>query len=503
MVVCALFYTAAAQAAQSDQRLVDAVQQRDLAAVDVLLSAMADVDGRQADGATALAWAAHWDDIETATRLVAAGAAVDAANDYGVTPLALACLNRSARMVGFLLDAGADPNAAQAKGETPLMTAARTGHAGIVQRLLAAGAVPTVAAGAAQQTALMWAAAGGHTDVVRVLLDAGADLDVRSVGGFTALLFAARHGSVDVAQLLLDRGADVDDSVPEGHSALAIATASGRAAVAIGLLERGADPNLTGTGYTPLHLAVPRDQVDVARALLAHGADPNARVVNAPAQLFGPGNGAGSEVQPEVADTEAGGPAPRRFGAGSNVSATPFFLAAKHVNTPMMQALVAGGADPAMTSDDGTTALMVAAGLTQVQGPHARRGEVSPYTTSWNHPDSFDAVTYLVSLGADLDAVNQAGQTALHGAAYMGAVDVVALLVESGAHLDPQDAQGQTPFRIAEAHLNVASQGISQWPEAARLLQRLGADTTLGTDGRVMLREIVRRAGEQLRESQR
>ena len=505
LILLALVSVGAAQGELSDRRLVDAVRQRDAAAIDALFRAGVDVNVPQADDATALAWAAHWDDIGTARRLLEAGAAVDAANDYGVTPLALACLNRSPRMVALLLKAGADPNAAQNKGETVLMTAARTGHPGVVRRLLAAGAAPNTSAGAARQTALMWAAAGGHTAVVGALLDAGADLDARTADGFTALLFAARHGSVDAALLLLGRGADVNELTGDGHSALAIAAASGRAEVALTLLERGAHPDLSDAGYTPLHLAVPKNLLRVARALLEQGADPNARLQSAPAQLFGPSRGAGSDVLSEAGDTAAaaGALTGRRRVGDSNVSATPFFLAAKHANTPMMQLLVAGGADPETTIDDGTTPLMVAAGLTQVQGPRARRGEVSQFTTNWNNPDGLKAVTYLVGLGADPNTVNAAGQTALHGAAYMGADDVVELLVSRGTPLDAQDARGQTPFRIAEAHLNVASQGISQWPETADLLRQLGADTALGIDGRVMLRDIVRRAGEKLSESGR
>ena len=62
-----------------------------------------DVNVRRADGATALAWAAHWDDVETAARLIEAGADPNAANALGVTPLMLAGTNRSARMATLLL----------------------------------------------------------------------------------------------------------------------------------------------------------------------------------------------------------------------------------------------------------------------------------------------------------------------------------------------------------------------------------------------------------------
>ena len=99
------------------------------------------------------------------------------------------------------------------------------------------------------------------------------------------------------------------------------------------------------------------------------------------------------------------------------------------------------------------TPLMVAAGLTQVQGPRANRGEVSQYSTNWGPEDSAEAVEFLIAHGADVNATNPSGQTALHGAAYMGADAVVRLLVRDGAKLNVQDAQGQTPYRLAESHL--------------------------------------------------
>ena len=168
---------------------------------------------------------------------------------------------------------------------------------------------------------------------------------------------------------------------------------------------------------------------------------------------------------------------------------TPFWLAARNVNVDMMQLLLDGGADSSLASNDGTTPLMAAAGLTQVQGPRARRGDVSSFYSNWGEDDSVRAATFLVQRGADVNAVNEAAQTALHAAAYMGANSLVAFLVDRGARLNGQDAQGQTPFRIAEGHLNVAGQGVTDWPKTAALLRQLGADIELGVDGRTMLRQ--------------
>src|SRR5262245_49124969 len=77
-------------AADPDRRLPDAARKQDRAAIRAFLREGADVNGRHPDGATALHWATHWDDIQTVKLLVGAGADVNAANDFGVTPLSMA-----------------------------------------------------------------------------------------------------------------------------------------------------------------------------------------------------------------------------------------------------------------------------------------------------------------------------------------------------------------------------------------------------------------------------
>jgi ankyrin repeat protein len=415
-----------------------------------------DLNAPDADGATPLAWAAHLDRPELARLLLGAGADPNAANHYGVTPLSLACTNRSERMVEVLLAAGADPNASQANGETPLLIAARTGSARILRQLLLRGADVNAAQLRRQQTALMWAVANAHVDAVRILLEGGADPGAASTSGFTALMFAARQGNAEITRLLIAAGAEIDQAANDGTTALFVAAASlgvsgaGHDKVAALLLEHGASPELQGLPHTALHLAVSTRKAPLVRTLVARGANPNARVAR--------------RGQPR-----SGGEISLTAGA------TPFWLAAKEVDAEMMRILAAAGADPALTPDDRTTALMTAAGVGQVEGPRARNAFASPYRSRWDESHALEAVVLLVELGADVNAVNASrGWTALHGAAHMGADRMVEWLVARGATLDVPDKNGQTPWSIAAEG---ARDQLTRIPHqsTADLLRRLGA----------------------------
>ncbi len=165
----------------------------------------------QGDGATALHWAAHRDDLAIADLLIRSGARANVANDLGATPLHLACTNRSAPMVERLLAAGANASAALLNGETVLMTCARAGDAGAVKALLAHGADVNAKEREHHQTALMWAVAERHPDVVRLLIEAGADIRARS------LTYAAdRRRRADAAGRT--RGAELHGAARRGHA---------------------------------------------------------------------------------------------------------------------------------------------------------------------------------------------------------------------------------------------------------------------------------------------
>src|SRR5258708_27810369 len=96
-------------AAGSD--VADAVMKKNPEALRALIAQKAAVNAPQADGTTALHWAARWDDLATADLLIRAGADVKAANRQGATPMFLASQNGNAAMIEKLLKAGADPTA--------------------------------------------------------------------------------------------------------------------------------------------------------------------------------------------------------------------------------------------------------------------------------------------------------------------------------------------------------------------------------------------------------
>ena len=440
-------------AAADDPRLIQAVKNRDADAVRALLKQRVDVNATQGDGATALHWASHRDDLAIADLLIRAGARANIADDLGTTPLHVACTNRSGPMVERLLAADANANATLLNGETALMTCARAGDARAVRALLAHGADANAKEHEHQQTALMWAVAQRHPDVVQLLIGARADLRARSAtyaqtvvgeqtqragreelnytvlrGGATPLLFAARVGDVDSAKLLLAAGADANDSQPDGVSALVLAAHSGNGSVAALLLEQGANPNADGSGYTALHAAILRSDLNLVKALLARGANPNARITK------------GTPMRRDTTDWNL---------PATLIGASPYLLAAKFLESEIMPVLVAAGADPALTMSNGADAVMLAAGMGSSTAASRRGIETIDFGKVEPESRVRDTVAAAVGLRGDVHAVNRTGDTALHVAAALGYDTVVAYLVERGASVSVKNARGFTPLMAA------------------------------------------------------
>lgn len=439
-------------------QLADAIKDGDRAGALALLRQKMDVNVPEADGTTALHWAVRQDDRELVERLIKAGANVKAANRYGVTPLYLACVNGSAAVIGKLLDAGADANASTTEGETPLMTVAHTGNVEAAKVLLAHGADVNAKEQWRQQTPLMWAVAESHPEMAQELIAHGADVNARQVtwnwerqmtkeprekwmplGGLTPLLFAARQGCLDCARILLKAGAEINAADPNNMSPVLMATINGHYDLAIFLLDQGADSSVADeTGRTALYAAVDmhtmpasnrpspteiensRTSMDLIRSLLAHGANVNAQL---------------KKIQPYRTKLDRGDDT--MLGAGT----TPMLRAAKAGDAEAIQALVVKGADPKIPTKSGITPVMAAAGLGTKEEDTTGRKKTEA--------DAIASIKLCLDAGADLNAADNQGDTALHGAAQKGWDQVTQFLVDRGAKLDAKDKKGHTPLDAA------------------------------------------------------
>jgi ankyrin repeat protein len=301
------------------------------------------------------------------------------------------------------------------------------------------------------ETALIWAAAENHGDAIRVLVEHGADVDARSalkeyerrragqsilpLGSWTPTMYAARENAFAAGEALVAAGADLDLVDPDGATALVIAIINAHYEFAEFLLRAGADPNVVDheAGMGPLYAAVDMhrlavghgrgnptrigllDSVDIARLLLEHGADPNARLEKPIMQ--------------------------RQHTAGDSAlgeGATPLMRAAKSGDIEMLRVLLAAGADPMLTMPNGTTALMFAAGLGWRNG-----SPLAPSYDQGSEAEAVETLRLLLELGLDIDAANDAGDTALRAAiGGRGSEAIVEFLLEQGA--DPS-ALNATP----------------------------------------------------------
>jgi ankyrin repeat protein len=468
------------------QTLLDAARDGDSAAALKFIDDGADVRAAARDGTTALHWAAHNGDLPLLTKLLKAGAKANARNDYGSTPMQEAAMRGDAALLKALLKAGADVESANDEGETALMTVARTDNVEAARVLIKAGADVNAVEQWRGQTALMWAAAQRNPEMVRLLLKSGAKPDTvskirewerkvtaeprpqnRPPGGFTALLLAAREGCAPCAAELVKGRADVNLVNPENISPLLEALLNARFDTAKVLIEAGADVNRWDVwGRAPLYSAIdynttPRGgrpdrpssdvatPLEIAQLLIDHGANLNMQL-----KLFPPYRALGPD---------RGGDALLTTGS------TPLLRAAKACDVPATKLLVGAGAMVDLKNNLDATPLLAAAGtnwaITDVRGRFR------------DEKQCIETAKLLLDAGANVNAVNQAGQGVLHVAARLDLKDLVRFLAGRGAKLDLKDRNGATALDIAEGRTGTAARpgasGPEKHPEVAAVLHEL------------------------------
>ena len=494
-------YLSAAGAANSP--VADAAMKGDPAALRTLLQQKADVNAPQADGATAIQWAAYRNDLAMAEMLIAAGANVKLANHDGATPLWLAAENGSPAMIERLIEAGADPIERQPNGETPLMMAARNGNPAAMKVLLDHKANVNLKENLRGTTALMWAAEQDHPEAVKLLVQAGADVSAASAidtrnsrlniaptveqraaqdvnfgnprrnrrataggknggpsdagvpddfaeffrmpavkdgGGLTPLVYAAREGCLECARILLDAGANVNQSTTYGWTPLLTATQNRHYLLGKYLLEHGANPNLANKGgWTPLYLATDNRNIESGDYPVRK---PDMDHLDFIKLLIDKGANVNARIcGAQSADKDCKG--------DTTETRTNF----------TMQWLYEDGATPflraAQSGDVTLMKLLLAHGADpKIATAHndtalavaSGIGWVEGITFEWSPEETVEAVKMCLDFGIDPNIADDQGRTALHGAAHKGRTEVIQLLVDHGANLEAHDHGSRDTF---------------------------------------------------------
>jgi ankyrin repeat protein len=263
-------------------------------------------------------------DPAAVSRAIQEGASLNALNDEGLAPLHIAAAKPDPRAVRKLLEAGADPNLASQWGEPPLSFAAENEPAGsaMVRLLLGHGADPGGIDGGTPP--LLKAVQAGNLPAMMLLAEAGADPNVQKFG-FTPLVSAIQHKHRPMVEYLIAHGADVN--LPSGHSCSPIGYAAASADLELVrlLLDAGADPDEQQIGETPLTLAVMHHHPEMVLLLLERGANPDRK--------------------------------------GQGAAYYPIHRAILNDNMPILELLLAHGADPMVRDSYRRTALDLATGL--------------------------------------------------------------------------------------------------------------------------------------------
>lgn len=355
----------------------------------------------------------------------------------------------------------------------------------------------------AQAESFLWDAVSSN-DIGRAktLIALGADVNQKNRYGNPIIHHAVSSGNAELVELLISKGADVNAKGQFDRVALHYANKKGMAKI---LLAHGATVDApTNYGETPLHWAAEGvnglgkqvDLVEFANVLIAHRADVNRKTGEGRSHKTPLNYAAESNNIPVAklliargADVEGGGSSPLSSagangdfaemaqllvenGAKVNVPSPtgwyPLQTAAGRGNIKVTNYLLAQGADPDAADRAGSTALYSAAG--------------SDYGLS--------TAEALLRHGANPNAKNMHGGTALHQAASQGAVKVMELLLANRAEVNAATNDGYTPLHGAVSYGKIGARR-----SAVELLLKTGANANAKTsrDGETPFHKAISR----------
>ena len=483
--------------AQSE--IADAAMQRDTASVTRLLKEGFEVDAGQADGATALQWAAYHGDAKLTEQLLKAGAKPTAANRNGSTAMWLAASTGDAKVIETLLKGGASANEELPLGRTPLMLAARSGVVEAVRVLLKHDADPNASEIQRGTTALMQAADQGHAEVIELLIENGANVAAVSApvmrDGRTAALGQSEDPRITVRRQAIV--AHCEQSDPELSTMKKLVVESSDDEVLIELVKSGVE-------LTKESICAKFERGNIGFVVAAGAGDGG--------RFGGPGGAQreadGGELTSLVYAARSGAidAALVLLEAGADVNQTtrygwsPLLAATQNQNYLLAKVLIEHGADVNLANKGGWTPLYLATDNRNIEG--------GDYPTRMPDLDTLEYIKLLLDKGADPNArivessetrtvftnqwLDENGATAFLRASQSGDVELMRMLLEHGADPLINTELGITPLAVAAGIGWVEGvtkeRSTKQTIEAVKMLLELGIDPNFQADtGRVAL----------------
>lgn len=420
--------------------LMWAVRQVDARLVWPLLRKGADPSARDKDGNTAITMAQELK-LDYLTQILKDPQRPDLAILGPRTPLSDAAKSGKAADIVAVLDQGVDVNGRFGNGSTALMQAASMGRTDLVALLLKRGAQINAKNGS-DFTPLMFAANTGHSEAVKALLDKGADVGALSLGR-SALVFTVMSKNLEITRLLLDKGANPDITIDD-TPLLTVAIKDGQQGLAGLLIAKGAPVNaVDGEGQTPLMHACGQGDMATVKALLAGGAKVNIPSKNDEAALTIAIAGEHDEIVGLLLEQ------------GATVRTEDLQAAIRARNIPLCSRLIDQGADVThglLTALPKADLEMVALLVKKGAGINARdyydKTPLILETENWSDADPA-VVRHLLEHGADVNAQDDKGRSALLAVAERGNAVVARVLLDKGADVTLKNKEGKTAWRLA------------------------------------------------------
>ncbi len=277
--------------------------------------------------------------------------------------------------------------------------------------------------GQSPDEALIDAVVDGEAETVKILLDKGANPNARDRNGYTVLMYAAsKKEHCTIAEMLLAKGADANATGGvDKKSPLTLAIEFGIADTVKCLVTHGAKLE------TDLLTTVASGGVESVKAFLNKGRD-----VNRKDKLAGwtPLTIAASLGYTDIVKALLAQKADPHLEATSEThhsEGVPLTVAAGNGHTDIVEVLLNHGANINAKNEAGQSALMVA--------------------IINNFPD---VAKGLLDKKADVNARTPSGMTALICAATLGRTEMVRILLDRGADVRAKDNRGQTALSLAE-----------------------------------------------------